>query len=411
MFKTVLELQDMRAIAIEKMTVLNEAAKTEKRKLTTEEDVEFRTLKTEIDTLANEIVLAEARASQTPKTEVTIPKTEKRSMKKFSLLRAIGNVVENRAHDEVILSVINDGKEEMRKSGQSPSGQIVIPSELRADIVAGGAAGTGIEVVAEQKMGILEPLRAALVLVQAGANFLTGLVGDVSIPVYGGTSALWKGEIAAAVDGAGAFSEVLLAPKRLTTTMKISKRFLLQDGVGAEAMLMQDIVNAISGKLEATIFGKEDISVDQPLGLFFTAPTIKGVASWANIVKLETNVATANANMSNLKYICSPAARGVLKTTAKTAGQAIYLMSDAGLVNGYPCLCTNHVAVGLQAGLDENGIAFGNWNDLVIAQWGGFDLTVDPYTAAGTGEIVLTINAYFDAKVRRAESFQFGSIK
>lgn len=33
------------------------------------------------------------------------------------------------------------------------------------------------------------------------------------------------------------------------------------------------------------------------------------------------------------------------------------------------------------------------------------DLTVDPYTQAANGKVRLVINAYFDAKPRRAEAF------
>ena len=47
----------------------------------------------------------------------------------------------------------------------------------------------------------------------------------------------------------------------------------------------------------------------------------------------------------------------------------------------------------------------GNWSDYVIGQWGGIDLTVDPYTQAANGKVRLVINAYFDAKPRRADSF------
>ena len=42
---------------------------------------------------------------------------------------------------------------------------------------------------------------------------------------------------------------------------------------------------------------------------------------------------------------------------------------------------------------------------MVIGQWGGIDLTVDPYTQAAKGKVRLVINAYFDAKPRRAEAF------
>jgi len=78
---------------------------------------------------------------------------------------------------------------------------------------------------------------------------MSGLVGNVSIPVYSGSNVGWAGEVDAATDGAGKFSEVNLEPKRLTAFIDISKQFLIQDSVSAEEMLKNDIVRAISNEL------------------------------------------------------------------------------------------------------------------------------------------------------------------
>ena len=97
---------------------------------------------------------------------------------------------------------------------------------------------------------------------------MTGLVGNVAIPMYSGSTVGWEGEIDAAKDGAGSFSEIELTPKRLTAFIDVSKQFLLQDSVSAEAMLRADIVKALSNKLEATILGDEAGSNKVPAGIF-----------------------------------------------------------------------------------------------------------------------------------------------
>ena len=328
----------------------------------------------------------------------------------FSLLRAIAQRVENRTFDDLAIEIINAGKAEMRKSGITSQGDIVLPTEYRADIVA-GTAGAGQEIVGEEKMNILAPLRESLVLVKAGASFITGLTGDVSIPSYGGTSALWKGEIESAEDGAGEFDEITLSPKRITAFIDISKQFLAQDSVAAETMLKQDIVNAVVSKLEGTIFGKEAGSATMPAGFFAVAPDISGAVSWENIVAMETAVDTTNALMGNLKYVCNASARGILKSTEKSAGTGRYLVESGSELNGYPLLVTNHVASGLQVGTDEDGILFGNFADFVVGQWGGIDITVDPFTVAKEGKVRLVVNSYWDAAPRRAVSFKTASLK
>lgn len=396
-----LELLDRKEQINIKLKKLIDTAKSEVRKLSDNEDTEFKKLLTERSGVEDELRNIDNQLNNKTK--------QIKTMKNFSLLRAIEARANGKALSEEALRVIEAGNAEMRKSGVNYSGEIVLPTEFRADIVA-GTATAGQEVIAEEKFGILEPLRNHLVLVQAGANYLSGLVGDVSIPTYSGTSALWKGEVESAVDGAGTFAEVTLSPKRLTTYIDVSKQFLNQDSVAAEQMLMNDIVNAVASKLEATILGKAAGSATQPAGFFATAPSIKGAASWANVVALETSVATANADVQNMKYITNAAGKGILKVASKVSGQNGFIL-DGKEMNGYEVLVTNAVANALQAGTDENGILFGNFNDLVIGQWGGLDLIVDPYTVAKEGKVRIVINAYFDAKPRRTESFKTGSLK
>jgi len=377
--------------------------KAEKRKLSAVETRSFNEAKAEVERID-----AEIRTKQTGPGPLNIRsmKTEKQ---KFSLIKAIRSVANNEAMDDVSKAVIEAGKADMRAAGLASKGDIVLPFEERAVIMA-TSANSGQENVAEQKLNMIEPLRAALVTVQAGATFLTGLVGDVSIPTYAGSTAAWKGEGITAVDGAGATGEVTMSPKRLTAFIDISKQFIAQDSTQAEALLMRDLVAAVSGKLEATIFGKEAGSATQPAGLFASAPSIAGAASWANIVAMETAVDTANA-LATCKYITNAAGRGLLKKTVKVANQAVYLMNPDGTVNGYPALVTNHVASALQVGGDEFGIVFGNWAEYLIGSWGAIDLLVDPFTQAHLGNIRIHINGYFDAVARRSGAFKTGSMK
>jgi HK97 family phage major capsid protein len=404
---SILEMRDKRALLLDEAKQLLETAKTEVRKLTDDEQADFDAKTNEVKELSNQIKLKDVDT----RNDVDVTKQIKSNkMSEFKLLNAIKAKVENRQLDEATMQVIEAGKSEMRKSGINPEGTIVLPSEYRAIVNVTGNATEGKEIVGVEQTNILEPLREALVLTKAGATFLPGLVGDVSIPSYGGTSALWKGETVVAVDGAGAFAEVELQPKRLTAFIDVSKQFLNQDSVGAEEMLKRDIVNAVAAKLENTIFGKAAGSATQPAGFFAVAPSIAGAATWDNVVGMETAVDTSNALVGNLSYITNAGGRGILKSTDKGTDTGKYLLEGSEM-NGYPVHVTNHVAKALQLGADEYGVVFGNWGDYVVGQWGGIDLVVDPYTVATEGKVRLVINAYFDAKPRRAASFKTGSIK
>lgn len=364
-------------------------AEKELRKLNKEEDDALTSIKKEIADIDSQIKGIEEENKRNYKQSI-----KKNIMEKFSLLKAINDVANNRQLDERALEVVAAGQAEMRKSGQSYGGQIVLPIEERADIQATQATH-GQENVAEDKLGILEPLRANLVLVQAGASYMTGLIGNVSIPAYSGSNVAWAGETAAASDSAGTFSEVTLEPKRLTAYIDVSKQFLIQDSDSAEEMLKRDIVAAISNKLEATILGKEAGDATKPAGLLNGVTADEAAPTYKDIVKMEADLEAKNVT-GDIKFIVSPSAKADLKTTDKGTDTGKYLMEDDE-INGYPVLCTSNVA--------DKGMIMANWSDLVIGQWGGIDLTVDPYTQAASGKVRLVINAYFDAKPRRADAF------
>jgi HK97 family phage major capsid protein len=221
---------------------------------------------------------------------------------------------------------------------------------------------------------------------------MTGLVGNVSIPVYSGSNVGWAGEIEAAKDGAGTFSEVTLEPKRITAYIDISKQFLIQDSVSAEALLRSDIVKAITNKLEATILGDGAGDSKTPAGLFNSASAMTAV-DYKNIVAFMQELEEANVS-GEVKYIVSPAIKAALKTTSKDAGSGRFLM-EGNEIDGVTALCTSAC----------KGIVLGNFSDYIIAQFGAIDLTVDPYTQAANGKVRLVVNAYFDAKPRRTEAF------
>lgn len=321
--------------------------------------------------------------------------------KKFSLIKAINDVTNNRSLDEVAKEVVAKGIAEMRKSGLAVAGSIQLPvmetenEEVRANGVLAQTAGAGMENIATEKLDILEPLRANMVMSQAGATYLTGLVGNISIPAYTGSNVAWAGEVAAAANGAGDWSEIKLQPHRLTAYVDVSKEFLLQDSNDAEAMLRRDIIAAIGNKLEATILGSDAGTDDKPAGLFDGVTAMTTAVKFGDIVDAEAELDAANVSGA-YTYILSPKAKAALRTLSKDAGSGRFVLED-GEIEGSKALVSSNVVA--------KGMVVGDFTDYVIAQWGAIDLVVDNYTKATEGKVRLVVNAYFDAKPRRATSF------
>lgn len=352
------------------------------------------------ETPVDETPVEERETKEPEVQEVPEPKEERNNisntknihMSKFSLIKAINDVVNNRNINEDALNVIEMGATEMRKSGLSYSGQIQLPVEERADTddaIVATVATQGKEIVETEKLNILAPLYGKSILSEVGATFLTGLVGNISIPRYSGSTVGWKGEMIAADNGEGAFDTVELSPKRLTAYIDISKQFLVQDSVGAEEMLRADIVNALMAKLEQTIFGDAAGDATKPAGIFYNAEEVD--PSYAAVCEAEADVTDFTGDK---RFVMSPSMRAQFKQTTISGEQTdLRLLMEGNEVNGYPVSASSNVL--------KEGWAFGDFRELVVAQWGAIDIVVDPYTLATKNAIRLVINAFFDAAVRR----------
>lgn len=385
---TSIELIDHKEQLQIKADAIVAGAEKESRKLTDDESATFNELIKEIKKADDEL----RKINNTIQTDNN--NKQIRKMEKFSLLKAVRCAANGQQFDERTQEVINAGIAEMRKSGLTSNGQIQLPVEERADVQA-TVATAGMEAVATDKFNLLEPLRANLVMAQAGATLMTGLVGNVGMPMYSGSTVAWEGEVDAAKDGAGKFSEIEFTPKRLTAFIDVSKQFLLQDSVNAEAVLRADLVKALSNKLEATILGDEAGDNKKPAGIFngATAATL----TYAGTVDMEEELEEGNVT-GEYTYIVSPKAKAALRTAKK--GENGFVMED-GEVNGIKVLCTSAA----------KGVVLGNFSEYVIAQWGSISLFVDPYSQAVNGKVRIIVEAYFDAKPRRSEAFVAGVVE
>lgn len=395
-----------------------DTAKAEVRDLTEDEKIEIDIIKEDIRNLdkvdekpEEEI---ETKAEDTPveeeepkEEEVDEPKVEeknkdnnianisKKMNKEFRLVKAIRDVANNRSLDEVTKAVANAGAEEMRKSGLSFGGQIQLPLETRTITVA----GEHDDIIETEFTNILEPLRAKNVLVSAGAKYLGNLVGDVQVPIMGKTNVGWAGEVADAASGDPAFNHVTLQPKRLTAYIDLSKQFIAQDSLAAEALIREDLVKAINAKLEETILGAGSGSTTEPQGMF-DAISATSVSGFSDICDKEAELEDANVYNEKV-YVMSNKAKAVLRVMPKST-KSTQLVYENGEVDGTKAFNTSMI--------DGKKYLYGDFSNLAIGQWGAIDLTVDPYTLARSGQIRLVINAYFDAKVLRPEAFTAGDL-
>lgn len=420
--KSITELKDEKNQLIARSKGIIAKAKGEKRQLNAEENEEIGANQCRMAEINLEIEERTAENQQTGRSHA--PKGGK-----FSLRRAIANMVDGNQQNDAEAAVIEAATAHHNTSGAQMADRrgIVVPvnMEKRAAFTAATEAATGV-VIDEEQQEMLLPLQSALVLSRAGARFMTGLQGNIYWPEFSGANVFWEAENASAKDGAGAFSKGdLFKPLRLTAYVDISKQLLVQENTSVEAYIRQAIAVAIAQKIEQTAFSEKTGVANTPDGMFGTLDAnIKGDMTWAQIVAMETNADVQNALFGNLSYILHPALVGKAKTKVKDASGAggfIFTGNGDGQLNGYRALRTNNLPKGLRGTPaeeeqeavpgDEYGIVFGNWADYFIGQWGGIELLVDPYTQALKGTVRLITNSYWNMGFIRKESFCIASMK
>lgn len=349
-------------------------------------------------------------------------RSEQRDLSQFSLVRGLRSLMEGRGLSGIELEMHQEAQREGAQAGIALRGQLTLPTVLlnhgRRDMTAtGGSNGDqGGTTVATNLGSFIELLYSRMVLRGLGAQFLTGLVGNIDMPkLLTGSAPVKKAENAATDESSPTTGKVSLSPKRNGTFIEVSKQLLMQSSVGIEGVLRNDLATALALAMELGAINGGGTA--EPTGILNTG-SIGSVAggtdgaapTWANIVALETAVAVANADIGNLAYLTNPKVRGKLLTTPKVASTDSNMVWSDGPtpLRGYRAAVTTQVPSTLTKGGSGavcSAIIFGNFADLVIGQWGGIDISVNPYIKDTEGLVRITADCYYDAAVRRAGSF------
>lgn len=403
-------------------------AEAEERDLNDDELKREKEIQERFDELENLISRAEKR-EKILQTVAGMPgaddisEKDKRDLSKYSFLKVVRSMLPNQKLEGLELEMHQEGENEMRDAGVSKeiTGNL-IPEKIlslgqkRSYSATGGSSGSEGGVNIETGVGsIIDDLRAKLVIANLGATYLTGLSGNVKFPKGVDGSVAWEGENDANADAAGSFGSLSLSPKRVGGYALISKQLVLQSSNDIENyirnMLVKKVVEAIENK---AING--DGTSDTPTGILNTSGIgsvpggTDGLApALSHIVKLEQEVAVDNADIGSLAYLTNPKVRGKLKTVATDSGSGIMVWGNDKQypLNGYKAGVTTLVPSNLTkgSGTSLSAIIFGNFEDLLIGQWGGMEVLLDPYTKAANYQYKLVMNVLADIGVRNAESF------
>jgi HK97 family phage major capsid protein len=353
---------------------------TEQRELAENETNRMAEIRSQIDTLENELKEIENENRRIAETKQlnNNKKTNKRKME-TRLFDLIKGVVENNLTDEQRAFVNGN--------------QISFRADPAEDGIAATVTGEGKENVPTEKVRLEVAIRNASVLSKVGARWFGNAVGDIKLPKYDGSNVEWAdSENAEATDGKGAFTEVTLSPKRLTAYITISRQFLAQSPEDAEAILIADLANAVAEKLDMTVFGSESGSTSQPAGLFsgdYVETGTLASVTFDDVLALENAVEENNG--TDFMFVTSPNVKYALRGTQTASG--LQMVWDKGEIDGRKTVVSNSV--------EKGGLLCFDPRDLAVASWDrDMNIIVDPYTLAGKNQIKVTVNYLVDAALK-----------
>lgn len=389
---------------------------------TSEETTRLDEMLTEAEALEDEIrreerIENQQRLQASQQAPQNSPREEK-DLQQYSFVKAIQEFIRTGRLTGLEAEMHQEAETEMNLIGQSLSG-FGVPSRVlclgkkpqtRADVTTGTAP-----LIPTDLMGFIDALYAKLICVNLGAEVWSRLTANISIPrVSSAGTAGWATEVANASDAGTDTEAITVSPKRLTCYQDVSKLLIAQSPYSVEGIMRNLFINAMSIALDkACIAG----ATNGPTGLLSTtgigdvAGGTNGLApTLAHILGIVREVAIDNADFGKLAFACSPQARWKLMSTAIESGhpERVWNVLQPDTLIGYKAGVSTLVPDNLTKGTSSavcSAIIFGNWEEMIIANFGGIDITVDQYSQAIGNKVRIVLNSFWDSVLKHPASF------
>ena len=300
--------------------------------------------------------------------------------------------------------------------------------QQRGPLSTAATGGSGSEVVfddfvptAHRGDMFIEALRAQQVLSGLGATYMTGLTGRIKMPKMAtGANAAFVEELADVADGAGTDGGVTLQPRTMGAFVDLSRLLMMESVPAIEQVIRNDLLASAADRTEFYAIQGSGSS-GQPTGILNTSGvndldistgTDVAALTWADITALVKLVEEDNGvvNSNALGFLSHPSVKAKMAQTVKVAStDSVMLLNDPwNNIYGYPAAFSSNVPTTLDpgdGGNDASALIFGDFSQLIIAQFGAPSILVDPYTGSRAGTVRMVLHAELDVGVRNAVSF------
>jgi len=422
------ELLEQRGALVEELETILDTVAAEERDFTDAENTRQDAIHAEVGELdakikrakSNEAVFAAAYGAAVSTSE----EAEKQQIRgRFSLGKAISDIVNKGQLDGVELEMTVEGRDEMSKSGASARGNLTIPSFLMGEARANetytvddtSGQNQGEKVRGTEHAAIVEGLRPVSVLERMGATVIQA-TGDLVLPSLPNEDASQVAELGTLNNIDGDFGNVKLTPKRFGMRMDLTRQMLHQSDPALDSVIARDMSVALANELDQYVIGTNFITTTEITNGSSSA-TVATATDYLDLTNHEGAFLSNNPAGQNLALLMDPTMASYLKSVSQSSGGAILNVGNEIL--GYPVFHSTNVAQQTKVAatyfsgisdandtIEFRPIYFVDPSDVFIARFGGLDITIDALTNAHLGSIRLIANMYANGNVRRAGSIQ-----
>jgi HK97 family phage major capsid protein len=228
-----------------------------------------------------------------------------------------------------------------------------------------------------------------------GGRVLSGLSGNVSVPIVG--TAATVATAAEGVDVSSAASAVgasTLSPNRYGAFVTVTEQLMMQGGPGVEQLITQDMVTQLNREIDKLVF-------DTIIGTGDGDDT--NAVSAARMLQGEGTLAGAGVQLGNIRVVADGTAHALI--AADDVVESVNAAIDRGTPGnfsalGYPYYVTDLLPANLAG---EGSMIMADFNQAaVLGLFGGIDIVVNPYTLDLSHQVRISIHRYADAAVLHA---------
>ena len=342
-----------------------------------------------------------ARMAQSGSTSNTEKREIERVNGSFSISRAVSQIANGRSLEGAEAEWAQEAQREARSQGLQMAGQIAIPTiALRAgaadNFQAGSGDGSGF--VPVNVPAAIEALRAPTVIEGLGTTVIRNATGNLKFPrVSVKAAGTGEGEVDSNANSGMEMDELSLTPQRVSAKTVYSKQLILQGGSEVDSLIAGELAAAMNAYVDDACF--DTILASTAINVSTSGDTALNAAL---AFKMEAEVLEDGGNLAGSVYVMSPLAYQLSKAEAAVA--SVSPLWENSQFNGFRAVATPYLVNGLLADATTAAgqMLFGNFGQGgILAYFGGIDLLVDPYSNAGTAQIALHVNRFFDFDVRQ----------